>query len=470
MSTQTARAFHGTLVHTPQPTHLEVLTNTLIIISPTGVIQSLQPSTPEDTIPSILASHNYTLSTCPLTALSPSEFLLPGFIDTHSHAPQWSQRGTGRGIDLLTWLNKITFPQEARCADTAHATRLFKNCVAGGLKQGITTACYYSSLHIEATTILAQTCLEQGQRALIGRCAMDRHAPDWYVDANPDSAIVATEISIAQIQALDPSGSLVRPAITPRFGISCSDATLQGLGDLAARHRELPIQTHFNESRGEMEFTKELFPQFDTESQLYEVYGLLGPRTILAHAIYPSEFDIGRMQARRCGIAHCPTPNTTMDEFMVAPVREYLRRGMKVGLGTDCGGGFSASMLEVMRWAFMASVARKGRAGGEGINGTREIEEEISVVEGLWMATAGGARVAGLGDKVGYFAEGMEFDAMVVRMARWEDINQGEVDGVMSLVEEGDDMETVVERFVMTGDDRNIRRVFVKGREVKTLD
>ena len=470
MPSQTARAFHGTLVHTPQPTNLEVLTDTLIIISPAGVIQSLQPSTPADSIPSILASYNYTSSTCPLTTLSPSEFLLPGFIDTHNHAAQWSQRGTGRGIDLLTWLNKITFPNEARCADPTHATRLFKSCVAEGLKQGITTACYYSSLHIEATTILAKTCLEQGQRALIGRCAMDRHAPDWYVDANPASAIAATEISIAQIQALDPTGELVRPVITPRFAISCSDATLQGLGDLAASYRELPIQTHFNESRGEMAFTKELFPQFDTEAEMYESYGLLGPRTILAHAIYPTEWEVGRLQARRCGIAHCPTPNTTMDEFMVAPVREYLRRGMKVGLGTDCGGGFSASMLEVMRWAFMVSVARKGEAGGGG-EGVVKAEEEISLVEGLWMATAGGARVAGLGDKVGYFAEGMEFDAMVVRTARWGDRDEDEVvDGVMSLVEEGEGMEAVVERFVMTGDDRNIRRVFVKGREVKALD
>ncbi|KAL4898142.1 hypothetical protein BDV59DRAFT_190057 [Aspergillus ambiguus] len=441
-----AHAFYGTLIHSLNPSTIEYLPDTLIVINEHGTIEALHPHTPKSAIPS-LTSH-------PITFLPPSEFLIPGFIDTHIHAPQWSQRGVGRGIPLLHWLEGVTFAHEARCSDDAHARRLFHACVTGGLKQGVTTACYYSSRHASATVILAETCLALGQRALLGKCNMDRNAVAWYVDGSAAESVADTEAVIGAVRALDAGRMLVTPVITPRFAISCSPALLRGLGELAARpaYRTLPIQTHFNESRQEMAFTRELFPGVEDETALYEAFGLLGPRTVLAHAVYLSPREMDRVQALGCGIAHCPVPNTTMDEFMVAPVREYLARGVKVGLGTDCGGGFSSSMLEVMRMAFMVSVARETQTGGR--------DKPLSLAEGFYLATAGGARVCGLEETVGRFAVGMQFDAVLVRTGEG-------VDGVMTPVEEEDSLQTVFEKFLMTGDDRNMVRVFVKGRDVK---
>lgn len=447
------QAFFGTLIHSSDPSTIEYLPSTLIIINDVGQIEGLHTDTNEDKIPSLLATHNLTTTSCRTTILAPTEFLIPGFVDTHIHAPQWSQRGVGRGIPLLNWLQNITFKHEARCSDESYARRLFQGCVIGGLKQGVTTACYYSSRHAPATVILAEICLSLGQRALIGKCNMDRNAVDWYVDADVTSSLKDTEDVIMQIRTLDKEIGLVTPVLTPRFAISCSDALLKGLGALAAKpdYNSLPIQTHFNESQGEIEFTRTLFPFFEDETALYESFGLLTSRSILAHAIYPTPRELERLRALDCGIAHCPVPNTTMDAFMVAPVRQYLRRGMKVGLGTDCGGGFTSSMLEVMRMAFMVSVARESGSRGE--------DEPLSLAEGFYLATAGGARVCGLENKVGRFAVGMEFDALLVQT--------NEVDGVMTPVEEGDTLDTVFEKFLMTGDDRNIVRVFVKGRDVK---
>ncbi|KAG2416880.1 hypothetical protein HFD88_008097 [Aspergillus terreus] len=450
------QAFYGTLIHSLNPSTIEYLPNTLIIIDQHGKIEGLHPQIPASSIQSLLATHNHTTTSCPTTILSPAEFLIPGFIDTHIHAPQWSQRGVGRGIPLLNWLEGITFAHEARCSDDAYARRLFHSCVSGGLKQGVTTACYYSSRHASATVILAETCLALGQRALLGKCNMDRHAVDWYVDESAAASVSDTEHVIRAVRALDAEHGLVTPVITPRFAISCSDGLLRALGELAARaeYRALPIQTHFNESRQEMAFTRSLFPGVQDETALYESFGLLNSRCVLAHAIYLSPREMDRVQALDCGIAHCPVPNTTMDEFMVAPVREYLARGMKVGLGTDCGGGFSSSMLDVMRMAFMVSVARETQTDGR--------DKPLSLAEGFYLATAGGARVCGLAEKVGRFAVGMEFDAVLVRTG-------DEVDGVMTPVEEEDSLETVFEKFLMTGDDRNMVRVFVKGREVRGL-
>jgi guanine deaminase len=448
---RTAQAFHGTLIHSLNPPTLEFLLNTLLIISATGEIQSLHPSTDPSSIPSVLNSQNYNPDTTPLTTLSATEFLIPGFIDTHTHAPQWSQRGLGRGIPLLTWLETITFAHESKLADPIYAKQLYRAAVQGSLKQGITTACYYGSRHKPASVILAETCLTLGQRALIGKCNMNRHAPDWYVDTSVEESVTETAEFITQVRELDEGSGLVTPVITPRFAITCDEPLLHGLGDLVRQNPGIPIQTHFNESRGEIDFTRTLFPNFKNETELYASFGLLTDRTILAHAIYPQAEEIPRMKELGCGVAHCPIPNTTMDEFMVAPVREYLDVGVKVGLGTDCGGGYSSSMLDVMRAAFMVSVARQTQTGGR--------DRPLSIAESFYLATLGGARVAGLEGKVGRFAVGMEFDACLVRVTG--------VEGVMTPVEEEDSVEGVFEKFLMTGDDRNIVRVWVKGREVK---
>ncbi|KAE8152881.1 hypothetical protein BDV25DRAFT_127638 [Aspergillus avenaceus] len=427
------------------PTTLEILPNTLLLITETGHIQSIHLSVPVPSIPTLLPHP----ATTTLTVLSATEFLIPGFIDTHTHAPQWSQRGLGRGIPLLAWLENVTFAHEAKCGDPAYARKLYNACVRGSLQQGITTACYYGSRHGVASVILAETCLERGQRALIGKCNMDRHAPDWYVDGSVAESVEDTRAFIESVRKLDGGAGLVTPVITPRFAISCSDELLRQLGAVVACNPDLPVQTHFNESRGEVEFTRSLFPGFGSETELYESFGLLTERTILAHAIYPREGEMERLKALECGVAHCPIPNTTMDEYMVAPVRGYLDVGVKVGLGTDCGGGYSSSMLDVMRAAFMVSVARQTETAGR--------DRPLSVCEGFYLATRGGARVAGLEGKVGYFAEGLQFDACLVRTG----------EGIMAPVEEEDGIKGAFEKFVMTGDDRNIVKVWVKGRVVK---
>ncbi|KAE8356990.1 guanine deaminase [Aspergillus coremiiformis] len=443
-----AQAFHGTLIHSLDPTTLEILPNTLLIVSATGQIQSLHPSTIPTDIPTLLTQQNYHPDTIPLTTLRSTEFLIPGFIDTHTHAPQWSQRGLGRGIPLLTWLEQITFPHESKLADPVYAKQLYRSAVHGSLQQGITTACYYGSRHKDATLVLAETCRTLGQRALIGKCNMNRHAPDWYIDSSVEESVSDTVDFVARVKDLDAGAGLVTPVITPRFAITCDEPLLQALGDVVKTNPGIPVQTHFNESRGEIKFTKELFPQFKTETELYDHFGLLTDRTILAHAIYPLPDELPRLKQLDCGIAHCPIPNTTMDEFMIAPVREYLNHGIKVGLGTDCGGGYSSSMLDVMRAAFMVSVANQTETNG--------LHAPLSVAESFYLATRGGARVAGLGDRVGWFAPGLEFDAVLVRPG----------EGIMAPVED-DGVEAVFEKFLMTGDDRNIVGVWVKGREVK---
>ena len=451
--TKPGKAFLGPVIHSLSASELEILPCALVTINSEGtIVSSLKNADPVAT-PEIVEALNFPSDLLSVHRLAPGQFLIPGFVDTHNHAPQWAQRGLGQGMHILDWLDAITFPNEARFRDPAYARRIYASCVDGFLRQGITTASYYGSIHAEATNILADLCLEKGQRALVGKCNMTRNAPDYYRDASVDESLQATEACIAHIRSIDPEGKLVRHVLTPRFAISCDREVLQGLGKIARRNPDLPIQTHFNEAEQEMAATRDLFPQFANEADLYEHYGLLGRRSILAHCCHMTEYEMERLKELGCGVAHCPISNMTVGGgFMAAPVRDFMRRGIKVGLGTDSGGGFSSSILDAMRQAMIASHAREVMSKGR--------DQGLSIEEVFYLATLGGAEVCGLEGTVGNFELGKAFDAVVVG-------TQGAEQGIMTMVEDEDGLKTVFEKFVMTGDDRNMVEVYVQGRLVK---
>lgn len=448
-------AFHGTLIHCLSSTEVEIVECGLLLVDIYGKIVKLHKDVAKNEIDGLISNEGWKKNCVALTTLERGQFIIPGFIDTHNHAPQWTQRGTGRGHIIMDWLNKTTFPHEARFSDPIYAHKTYASCVDGFIKQGVTTACYYGSLHGEATKILAQKCMEKGQRAYVGKCNMNRNSPDYYRDASAEESLAVTEDFIAFAEQLDPHRELITPILTPRFAVACDAEVLTGLGKIAARDRTLPIQTHFNETPQEMEITKSLFPEFANESDLYEHFGLLNDRSVLAHCIYMDEYDMCRLEHLKCGISHCPVSNITSGNFGIAPVREYLRRDMKVGLGTDSGGGYSSSIIDAMRQAFVVSNARKLMPDYDAVK-----DKPLSFFETFYLATLGGARVCNLEGTIGNFVIGKEFDALEIHSI-------GEDAGIITLVEDIDSTADMLEKFVMSGDDRNVSRVFVKGRSIK---
>ncbi|KAK0741928.1 hypothetical protein B0T21DRAFT_433469 [Apiosordaria backusii] len=447
----------GPIIHSSSPSTLEIIPSALLAIGPQGKINTLvklEDDSLQDQLDQALNRLPFPPEQITVTHLGPGQFLIPGFVDTHNHAPQYAQRGLGQGMHILDWLSKITFPNEAKFSDPVYARKIYTACVEGFLRQGITTASYYGSVHAEATKILADICLEKGQRAYVGKCNMTRNSPDFYVDKSAGDSLRETRECISHVKSIDPAERLVNYVITPRFAISCDEETLRGLEDIARENEDLAVQTHFNEARQEMEETQRLFPQFaGSEADLYEDFGLLGKRTILAHCCFMDGHELEKIKKLDCGVAHCPISNMTVGGgFMAAPVREFLNRKIKVGLGTDSGGGFSSSMLDSMRQAMIASHAREVLSEGK--------DKGLSIPEVFYLATLGGATVCCLEDKIGSFEAGKEFDGLVIG-------TQGHDQGIMTMVEEEDTMETVFEKFIMTGDDRNVIEVYVQGRCVK---
>jgi guanine deaminase len=385
----------------------------------------------------LLSTHKLLYSLFPTTQTGLTTHLLTiQNPDSHIHASQYPNAGIFGKTTLISWLHKYTFPLESSLSSLSKARSVYTRCIQSTLRHGTTTAAYYATSDVAATSLLAELCHEAGQRAFIGRCAMDSTLqPDYYKDASASASLASTEASIAQINALDPSHKLITPIITPRFAPSCTEALLRALGDLAAR-TQLPVQTHISENENEIALVKELFPKHASYTDVYAATGILTPRTVLAHACHLSAAEMQLIAASGAAIAHCPASNSYLGSGL-CPVRELLDAGIPVGLGTDVSGGYSPSVLVAAREAGGVSRVRTS-PGVARPGGPADADRlKLSVEETLFLATRGGSRCLGLQDKVGGFEVGMVWDAQFVDLGALVSSGGSGQDGNESLEQGG---------------------------------
>ncbi len=311
--------------------------------------------------------------------------------------------------------------------------------------------------------------------------------PDYLRDESPQQAIEDTKATIAHIDSIDSNHTLITPIITPRFVLSCSSPLLSNLGDLA-RENDLPIQTHLSENTSEVALVRKQFPTHDSYSHVYDTHGLLTPKTVLAHCVHLSPDERKLLKKRESKVSHCPVSNTSISSGL-CPVRAFLDDGIEVGLGTDISGGYSASILVAAREAAMVSrhlaaltveeepepkekkeheLAEKEESAHE-VQSTHSTSakdrKKLSVEECLYLATRGGAKCLGLERKVGAFDVGMEWDAQLVALDDAEDDNVGDGTGPVELWGK-ETWEEKAAKWLFCGDDRNTKKVFVRGRLV----
>jgi len=401
------RAFLGATLHAPQCGELEFLPNALITVDAQGVIQAVLRA---DAKSAALVERHRAAGT--LLTLEPGQYLLPGLIDLHVHAPQWPQLGLALDLPLEEWLQTCTFPLEARYADIEFARATYASLVAGLLANGTTTAVYFATIHLAASQALADICLEQGQRALVGRVAMDdpKQCPAYYRDSSAHIAAAETRAFIGYVRSMP--GNLILPVITPRFIPSCTDELLAALGRLA-RDTGCHVQTHCSESDWEHGYVLARCGVTDTAA--LNRFGLLSRHTLLAHGNFIGDADAATIVAAGAGVAQCPLSNVYFSDA-VFPLRRMLRQGMHIGLGTDISGGASPSILENARQAIIAS-----RSLESGVDSTlaraarRTPDTRIDAATAFWLATAGGGIALDL--PVGLFRAGFQFDAIVLDTA-----------------------------------------------------
>ncbi len=436
----------GTIFQTPSLDQLEVLGDVAVSVGGDGGIVGVVPA-------SSVEGQAAIASATTVHRLSSTERLLPGLIDTHMHAPQWPQLGGGLDLSLEQWLFESTFPLEARYADGDFAQQVWDDMVTCLLAHGTTTSVYYSSIHEEATLRLAKTCAGLGQRAFVGRVAMDHPegTPSWYRDVDAVSAVSASARSVHAIRALN--SLLVKPVITPRFVPACTDRLLQGLGELASSTGAL-VQTHCSESDWEHRYVMDRYGHSDTAA--LHRFGLLREGTVLAHGNHMSTNDFDRTRETAAGVAHCPLSNSYFANA-VFPVARALQRGVKVGLGSDIAGGCAPGLLPQCVHAVTSSrmledgVHHELEASKRGVPGSR-----INSIAAFHLATMAGADLLGI--PCGLLARGRQFDAFAVDVGRQH--------SSLRIWEELDDDPRIFEKIVRLASPSDITSVWVSGQKV----
>lgn len=377
---------HGDLCFSTAPRHIETMEASYLHVKD-GKCISCYKELPE------------ALSSLEIKDYS-GNLIIPGMVDLHLHAPQYAYRGTKMDLPLLDWLNSNTFPEEAKYEDMNYAKAAYKNFVEDLKESPTTRAVIFATLHKEATLCLMDLLEKSGLETMVGKVNMDRNSPDYLTEHSAEEALENTR---NWLQAIPKDYRHCHPILTPRFTPTCSDALMEGLGKIK-KEKGIPLQSHLSENKAEIAWVKELCPDTKNYGESYDRYGLL-QHSVMAHCVHTREDELELLKERECYICHCPQSNTNLQSG-VAPVKYFLEKGAKLGLGTDVAGGANLSMFRAITDAIHVSKLRSCLL----------LEDAaITVEEAFFMASLSGGGFFG---KVGSFLTGYEADFLVYERKR----------------------------------------------------
>lgn len=365
--------------------------------------------------------------------------IIPGLVDLHVHAPQYSFRSIGMDMELLDWLEARAFPEEGKFADVAYARKAYGIFVDDLLKSATTRACIFASRHVEATWVLMELLEKSGLATYVGKVNMDRNAPDYLKE---ESWQTSAEDTLRWLEGALERFQNTLPIITPRFIPSCTDPLMQRLGEIR-REYHLPVQSHLSENLSEIAWVQELCPKAAFYGDAYHQFGMFGgdAPTIMAHCVHPPAQELELMKREGVFVAHCPQSNANVLSG-IAPIRDFLDAGIPVGLGCDIAGGTVLSIFRAMVEAIQMSKLRWRLLD--------QTKRPLTVEEAFYLGTRGGGAFFG---KVGCFEKGYALDAVVL------DDTLLPHPQAMTVAER-------LERMIYLSDDRHVAGKFVNGRQL----
>ena len=369
----------------------------------------------------------------------PDQLVLPGLIDTHIHFPQ-TQVIASYGAQLLEWLQKYTFVEEQKFGDPAHAGRVAQFFLDELFRNGTTTAVVYCTVRPESAEAFFTESHRRNSRMIAGKVMMDRGAPEGLLD----TAQKGYDETKALAGRWHGRGRQ-HYAITPRFALTSTEAQLEAAGALLREHPDCYLQTHLAENHDEIATARRLYPQATSYTDIYDRYGLLGPRSLFGHCIHLAEAELERLSATRSIAAFCPTSNLFIGSglFDLALLRDP-HRPVRVSLATDVGGGTSYSMLRTAAEAYKVLQLRR---------------QNLPALDAFYLMTLGNARALSLEAEIGSLAPGREADLVVL---------DARATPAMAHRMETVDGDLAEELFVLMtmGDDRAVRATYVAGEKV----
>jgi guanine deaminase len=361
--------------------------------------------------------------------------LVPGLIDTHLHAPQLEMIGSYGG-HLLEWLNRYTFPTEAKFSDVNHARLIASTLYDELLRNGTLTALIFSTIHHDATDIFFEEAERRGFRGIIGKTMMDRNAPEALLE-NPRESYNQSRDLLRKWH----NKGLLRYAITPRFAPTSTPQLLELAGALKREFPDAYVHTHISENKHEVQWVHQLFPDAEY-ADVYDRYGLLDSRTVLAHGVHLSEEELELLSRRGARISHCPNSNLFLGSGLF-PLHHVLESGVIVGLGSDIGAGTTPSLFTAMADAYKVQQV-------QGVS--------LSPFHLWYLATLGGARALSLEAETGSLERGKSADFLAI------DLRATKLLELRS--ERATSIGELLAGLIFMGDDRAVKQAWIAGREV----
>ena len=284
----------------------------------------------------------------------------------------------------MDWLNSYTFVEEQKFADAAHSARIAALYMDEMIRHGTTTAAAYCSVHRASAEAYFAEAEKRNMLMIGGKVMMDRNAPERL----RDTAQSAYDDTKALIEKWHGRGR-AHYAISPRFGITSTDTQLEMAQALVREHPDCFMQTHLSENHAEIAQTRALFPWARDYTDVYEHYGLLGPKSLFGHCIHLEPREIAALAESRSVAVFCPTSNLFLGSGLFD--REGFAKEIRIAVATDIGGGTDYSMLATMDQAYKILQLRG---------------QKLSPLNSFYMMTLGNARALGLEARIGTLEEG----------------------------------------------------------------
>ncbi|ELY75223.1 5'-deoxyadenosine deaminase [Natrinema gari] len=324
------------------------------------------------------------------------DVLAPGTVGAHVHSVQSLGRGIADDTELLEWLYDYVLPMEASLSPAAMRTAAELGYLEM-IKSGTTTCIDHLSVDHAAQAF--EAAQELGIRGRLGKVMMDKEAPPGLLE-DTDEALAESERLIRRYHGLD--DGRIRYAVTPRFAVSCTEACLRGARHLADDYDDVMIHTHASENRGEIETVEDETGRRNI--QWLDEVGLTGEDVVLAHCVWTDESERELLADTGTNVTYCPSSNMKLASG-VAPVLDYLDRGINVALGND--GPPCNNTLDPFTEMRQASLLQK----------VDRLEPQALPARTVFeMATINGARAAGF-DRVGKLREGWSADIIGLETA-----------------------------------------------------
>jgi len=362
------------------------------------------------------------------------KLVIPGFIDTHIHYPQVDVIAS-YGTQLLEWLERYTFPEESRYSDEQLAEQTAKFFLDELLRNGTTTALVFGTVHKESVDAFFKEASARNLRMICGKIMMDRNAPDNLLDT-AESSFTDSQNLIDRWHGKDRLGY----AVTPRFAPTSTPEQLHMAGKLLDNNPTVHLHTHMAENADECDWVKDLFPDAQDYLAVYEKFKLVRKRSVFAHSIHLSDNAWKRLGKAESAVSHCPCSNLFIGSGLF-DLRSAEKHQVKVGLGSDVGGGDSFSILKACNEAYKIQQLQK---------------QSLTPEKAFFMSTLGGAKALDLDANIGNFEAGKEADFLVIDehstplMSRRTSAQTHWKDRLFTLL--------------MLGDDRSIDQTWIMGK------